>query len=104
MATPVLTHQKTYIVDSGGFFSASAAEVVHRSKTSLESALIDALQSSGPSYWQHQSPWRLSCSTPTKAVLETSPYALAHLDEIAHLSPKPLGRASSGFVRIRVTV
>ena len=89
---------------SGGFLSASAAEVVHRSKTSLESALIDALQSSGPSYWQHQSPWRLSCSTPTKAVLETSPYALAHLDEIAHLSPKPLGRASSGFARIRVTV
>jgi 2',3'-cyclic-nucleotide 2'-phosphodiesterase/3'-nucleotidase len=86
----------------GGYAQLPAERVILRSNQRLEIGLIDVLANPEDSNWQHPA-WRITPSSPVSATIETSPDALQHLHQIAHLSPHVGPTTAEGFVQLRVT-
>ncbi len=49
-------------------------------------------------------PWSFSCASPVQGLLHTSPKALKHMAEIAHLNPEPLDIDANGFLPVRLSL
>lgn len=88
----------------GGFDPVAKADILIRSTVRLEDALTEALAHPEEETWEDPQPWRFDCRTQVRTELETTPAALAHLEEIADLHPVSLGRTSRGFARIGLTL
>lgn len=85
----------------GGFFSASYARVLHRSRIHMEEAIAAAFNSDTTLHWPRP-PWHFTAGAPVRALLDTAPEAMDHLSEIAHLAPEVVGPTEEGFLRLRL--
>ena len=88
----------------GGFQSIHATRLVLKTNIRTDDALRRLLATSAEPIWEDHIPWSFACPKPVRAILETSPRALDHLDEIAHLRPQPLGIDTSGFAQIKLSL
>lgn len=88
----------------GGYPAFDAQSVLVRHEVSLHSAVQNMSNHDDPADdpWNH--PWTLKASAPAKAVLQTSPQAIPHLHEIAHLNPMECGTSEEGFLQIRLSL
>jgi 2',3'-cyclic-nucleotide 2'-phosphodiesterase / 3'-nucleotidase len=46
--------------------------------------------------------WQLAAMPGTTVTLDSAPRAVAHLADVAHLRPEPLGLTADGFQRFRL--
>lgn len=87
----------------GGAFRPIRSDlVVVKNSISLESALLEYLEQPDHSDFSTLRPWRFAPNLGVSAVLQTSPEALSHLDQIADLSPERCGDTEDGFALIRL--
>jgi 2',3'-cyclic-nucleotide 2'-phosphodiesterase / 3'-nucleotidase len=84
-------------------FRAGGDEVALRSAVPLTRTLTEAIADPADP-WPPHLPWQFADTGGMRAVFRTAPAALDLLDEIAPLSPEPLGIDDEGFARVRVTV
>ncbi|MEM9967056.1 MAG: 5'-nucleotidase C-terminal domain-containing protein [Pseudomonadota bacterium] len=88
----------------GGFPPLHKTRLFLKTHIRTEDAIRRLLSARAKPIWEDHLPWRFSCRKPVRAVLETTPKALAHLPEIAHFRPQPLAQSQEGFARIRLTL
>ncbi len=86
----------------GGFAPIHSDAVAIKSETMLGTALTDHLKNPGPESGDQSHPWGFASDLGVSAILNTSPDALNHLTEIAHLNPEPCGLSPEGFARVRL--
>lgn len=98
----VLVTDQFRAAGGGGYAPLPADRVILRSDQRLEQGLTGALSEPEDGTWR-VSPWRIAPANPVSATLETSPDALQHLHQIAHLSPHVGPTTAEGFVQLRVT-
>ncbi len=67
----------------------------------MEDAFLSGLQSGILDEPELPAPWCFN-SDDLRAIYLTTPRAEAHLADIAHLQPEPLGLTEEGFLRLRV--
>ncbi|WP_299694066.1 5'-nucleotidase C-terminal domain-containing protein [uncultured Tateyamaria sp.] len=74
----------------------------------LDVPVVDALRSYLAAHpigdVQSPSVWSFASAVPRHVLIETSPRAVNHLEEIAHFRPEPLGLTDTGFMSMRVTL
>ena len=74
----------------------------------LDAPVVDALRSylaSRPlGSTQAPSVWSFARGTARQVIVETSPRAANHLEDIAHFRPEPVGLTDAGFMSMRVTL
>ena len=90
--------------NGGGKFPSPAgagADVV--SDITLKQAPIDLLQS-GTWKGQVAADWHLHPEIAQKAIFETAPNAIAHLNEIHRYDPTPLDETTYGFLQIQLSL
>ncbi|WP_299147034.1 5'-nucleotidase C-terminal domain-containing protein [uncultured Tateyamaria sp.] len=75
-----------------------------RTDIELKSALRDQLSTQGIGPVRQSSVWEFSGAHDTPTVIETSPNAAQHLDDIAAFDPVPIGLSDEGFLRIKVLI
>ncbi len=88
----------------GGYAPLPSDSLAHRSDVTPEAALIETLANTDDAIWHSQMPWSFDCQHTTSAMLHTSPNALDHLVELAHLSPQHCGTTPDGFAKLRLTL
>lgn len=76
--------------------------IVVKSPIILEAALLEYLQHPERHSSHDRGPWRFTPNLGVSAILQTSPEALSHLDQIAALTPEPCGETEDGFALIRL--
>lgn len=76
--------------------------IVVQNSISLETALLEYLDSAESDTIRTLQPWKFAPDLGVSAVLSTTPEALNHLDEIASLTPEPCGETEDGFALIRL--
>ena len=84
----------------GGGTAFRESDVLYRSSENLMTVLASIISGAEFSFSIDALPWRLRTPKPVRAILRTSPEALAHLRDIAHLNPAPSGQDADGFARI----
>ena len=100
----ILTTNQFRAAGGGGFAPFPHDAVILRSTIPPEAAMIDALAHPNDMLWPSQTPWSFGCETTVQAMLHTSPTALNHLHDAAHLSPQPCGTTIDGFAKLRLTL
>ncbi|WP_171231144.1 bifunctional 2',3'-cyclic-nucleotide 2'-phosphodiesterase/3'-nucleotidase [Ruegeria sp. HKCCA6707] len=96
-----------YRVNGGGNFNAvTDARKLHLPSCSIQSVLRDYLaESSQVDPLEHaENPFGFSNLGGAKAILETGPKALDHIDELDPYAPELLGTDAQGFLRIALTL
>ena len=93
----------------GGYPTFDPSRVILRHSISLHTAVQNTLGKGDPPEDLLVHPWALNPSggNPSggvDAILQTSPMAIAHLHEIAHLHPKECGTSDAGFAKIRLSL
>lgn len=88
----------------GGFPGLSDAETILQTPVDLASALRRDLQESPLGASPPDSAWRFITGRNRQVVIDTSPDAIEHLDDISRFCPTVLGKTTDGFLRIRVTI
>jgi 2',3'-cyclic-nucleotide 2'-phosphodiesterase/3'-nucleotidase len=79
-------------------------EIVLRGEMPIEEALLSYLDTPGAEKQWHESPWSFTENLGVSAILNTSPCALDHLDEIARFAPTVVGTTRDGFLQVRLTL
>ncbi len=75
-----------------------------RTDVELKSALRDQLSRRGAIPVQQHPVWHFNGAHDTPTIIETSPNAAQHLDDIAVFDPIPIGLSDAGFLRIKVLI
>ncbi|MEO0470363.1 MAG: hypothetical protein AAF206_12125 [Bacteroidota bacterium] len=87
----------------GGLYKTfGSGDIVVQGQGLLQDALTDYLEHPECDEIRWQRPWSLQSGCPCAAVLLTSPEAVHHLEDVAHLNPEPCGETSDGFLRLRL--
>lgn len=99
-----LVAMTSYRSAGGGGFPGTGGPVAVKTDVPVLDALRSYLATHpiGPAHTP--SVWSFAPSVMQPVVIETSPRAMAHLDEIAAFSPEPLGLTDAGFLQVRVTL
>jgi 2',3'-cyclic-nucleotide 2'-phosphodiesterase/3'-nucleotidase len=69
-----------------------------------QSAVVDLLNTPPNGQWTTDHPWQFVPDIHRQAMLKTNPKAADHLDELAHLDPRPCGITADGFLKLRLTL
>ncbi len=88
----------------GGFPGLSTADHALNINMDVSDALRALIRSRGVGAKPAPSVWRFASGAAKRRVIETSPRAERHLDDIAAFRPEVLGQTETGFLRIRVTL
>ncbi|MEL6417554.1 MAG: 5'-nucleotidase C-terminal domain-containing protein [Pseudomonadota bacterium] len=94
----------SYRAAGGGNFPGTGNQERHiETNVTVQSALRTVLANAE---WDAPPPptWRLDNQSGLDVIFETSPAALDHLHEIAHLRPRYAGRTNRGFARVLLTI
>lgn len=88
----------------GGFARLAGAQVVLDSPQAVRDVIVDHLRRADRFTPRVETDWRFAPLPGASAVFETGPGAVAHLDAVHDRRLAPLGPASGGFVRFRLTL
>ncbi|WP_415401479.1 5'-nucleotidase C-terminal domain-containing protein [Tateyamaria sp. SN3-11] len=88
----------------GGFPGLATSPTVLRTEIELSAALRTEIAAAPLPDTPEPSVWQFVPDLGAQVVIETSPNALSHLDEIADFAPEPLGINDAGFAELRVTL
>ena len=102
--TPFLVAMTSYRGAGGGGFPGTGGAAAVQTDVSVVDALRTHLAAHQIGAQRAPSVWSFATSTKTPVTIETNPRAEAHLDEIAHHAPQPLGLTDAGFLKVRVTL
>ncbi len=100
----VLATNQFRLAGGGGGTVFASDRILFRSRTPLANALARTLQNPAALSDLNETPWRFTVPQPVRVRFQTSPDALAHLDEIAHLKPEADGISAGGFARLTLTL
>lgn len=100
----VLATNQFRAAGGGGYAAAAKHQILPTAPVPLSYALVKALTASDDMKWRQADPWKLRCTTPTTAVLLTSPHARSLLSELAAHRPVPLGIDGQGFLHLQITL
>ncbi|MEO1362744.1 MAG: 5'-nucleotidase C-terminal domain-containing protein [Pseudomonadota bacterium] len=99
-----LVAMTSYRGAGGSGFPGTGGAAAVQTEVSVADALRTYLTAHQIGAQRAPSVWSFATDTKTPVTIETNPRAEAHLDEIAHHAPQPLGLTDAGFLRIRVTL
>ncbi|MBM1633323.1 5'-nucleotidase C-terminal domain-containing protein [Sulfitobacter mediterraneus] len=88
----------------GGYPALDPKNVILRHAANLHAAVQDSLTGNILEEDPLVRPWKLKPSQSVKAILNTSPRARLHLQDIAHLKPEDCGTSEDGFAKIRLSL
>lgn len=88
----------------GGYVNFTSDRIICQSSEDLVDALIDSANGCEKGTWAGHKPWHFCPLKDTQAILNTAPTAMAHLKDIAHLSPENCGQTEDGFLKLRLTL
>lgn len=88
----------------GSFPGLSTAETILQTKTDLAKAMHRDLSETPVSDDPAPTAWRFVSGLNRQVIIETSPDAARHLDDISCFDPDPVGLTNDGFLQIRVTI
>ncbi len=77
-------------------------DIVIQGHAPLQDAVLDYFQTPKCSEVRSARPWKFVKDLRCSAILLTSPQAVQHLDDIAHLKPEPRGLTEEGFLKLRL--
>lgn len=80
------------------------SQILYRSPMPVLEALRGVLDPQARSFPITDRPWQFQVGASICACLSTAPEALAHLDHVAHLRPRYLGKDDAGFARLSLTL
>ncbi|MEL6618078.1 MAG: 5'-nucleotidase C-terminal domain-containing protein [Pseudomonadota bacterium] len=100
-----LVAMTSYRAAGGGKFPGlDTAQARVQIDTDVTHVLRALIRSDGVTGSPAPSVWRFRTGTGHSRVIETSPRAERHLDDIAAFSPEPLGLTDGGFLKLRITL
>ncbi|WP_415921953.1 5'-nucleotidase C-terminal domain-containing protein [Tateyamaria sp. SN6-1] len=99
-----LVAMTSYRGAGGGGFPGLSGKTPLKTETPVFTALQRHLRANtlDPRDWS--SVWSFATSQPRDVIVETSPRAIAYLEDIAAFAPEPLGLTDAGFMQLRVTL
>lgn len=77
-------------------------DIIIQGHAPLQDAVVAYFQSPDCSEVRSARPWRFVKDMRCSATLQTSPQAVRHLEDIAHLKPEPRGLTVDGFLNVRL--
>ena len=101
---PFLVATTSYRGAGGSGFPGTGGAAAVQTEVSVADALRTYLTVHQIGAQRAPSVWSFATDTKTPVTIETNPRAEAHLDEIAHHAPQPLGLTDAGFLKVRVTL
>ncbi len=101
---PFVLATNTFRAAGGGGYAEIGlpAPIAHSDMSPTES-IRAALETDAFADWGGILPWHLK-RTGTKACFDTSPKAIAHLNEIRHFAPRNMGETDRGYLRLEITL
>jgi 2',3'-cyclic-nucleotide 2'-phosphodiesterase/3'-nucleotidase len=88
----------------GGYPKINQNRLIPCSPVDQQSAVVDLLNTPPNGQWITDHPWQFVPDIHRQAMLKTNPKAADHLDELAHLDPRPCGITADGFLKLRLTL
>lgn len=88
----------------GSFPGLETADTILRTEVDLAQAIREDLKIVPLGHDPSQTAWRFVSGLYQQVVIETSPNAANHLEDIASFEPKPIGLTENGFLQIQVTI
>ncbi len=106
---PLLAEQEFLVATTdhraggGGLYKTfGSGDIVVQGQGLLQDALTSYLECPDDNEIHRKHPWSLESHIPCSAILLTSPEAIHHLEDIAHLQPEACGETADGFLRLRL--
>lgn len=104
-ASQFLVAMTSYRGAGGGSFPGlPEAETIVQTSVDLATALRSDLREEPLGEKPAPSAWRFSPGHGRQVVIDTSPDAMQHFNDISHFDPKPVGQTRDGFLRLQVTI
>lgn len=91
-------------VGGGGFPGLGDSARVLRTTDCLKGALRHLIRTDPQAFAPAPSVWRLAPGRPIRVVIETSPNAQSHLEDIARFDPQVIGETADGFLQLDVAL
>lgn len=86
----------------GAFLRQGRGEFILKDQPCVRDLLMHHLSGAEPVSFPLAPGWQFAPLPGTSVLCDTGPGALAHLDDIAHLKPEPIGLTPDGFLRLRL--
>lgn len=95
----------SYRASGGGGYLDGTAKKIPLAREKLSRDILETyLCAHGGELHKTEPSWRFSKAPGTSVILETSPSALNHLEDVAHLDIVPLGLTPQGFLQLRLVL
>ncbi|MEO0403159.1 MAG: 5'-nucleotidase C-terminal domain-containing protein, partial [Pseudomonadota bacterium] len=98
-----LVAMTSYRGAGGGAFPGVGCETI-RTEVEVKDALRQLIRNGGPNEASPEPAWHFSTGHKAPVLIETSPRATQHLDEIAKFNPIVAGKNSAGFLQLEVSI